>query len=60
MEPYISEKEADSIFSIMTQVDPSGGRWDTTCLHDICAIVRKCLEDNRMKRATIKDVRSNY
>lgn len=60
MEPYLSEKEAVSLFSIMTQIDPTGGRWDTTCLHDLCEIVQKCLEDNRMKRATIEEVRYKY
>jgi len=60
MEPYISEKEADSSFSIMTQIDPTGGRWQTKSIHGLCEIVRKCLENHQTKRTTIEEVRFKY
>ena len=57
MEPYISEKEADLMYSIMTKVDATGGRWQTGCIHKLCEIIRNCLQDKPGQRATIEEVR---
>ena len=58
MDPYISNTVIGSKYDIMTTVDKTCGRWPPKSIHDLCGVVRRCLKDKPMERATIEDVSS--
>ncbi|XP_065920789.1 uncharacterized protein [Dysidea avara] len=56
MDPYISNTVIGSKYDIMTTVDKTCGRWPPKSIHDLCGVVRRCLKDKPMERATIEDI----
>lgn len=56
MEPYITEKKAGTMHHILTQVDPTSGRWPASSIDGLCKIARKCLEPKHNDRAKIEEI----